>query len=88
MSTYDVYKQFGRVIGEREWNLTLKCIHARWYEKPFIKFGIWIEQCKRWLKADIRLASDNPFRGCLNFCLIVLIIIVLICLMIFLKTLK
>lgn len=88
MSTYDVYKQFGRVIGEREWNLTLKCIHARWYEKPFLKFVILIEQCKRWFKADIRLASDNPFRGCLNFCLIVLIIIVLICLIMFLKMLK
>ena len=52
------------------------------------KSGKILDSDKRWFKADIRLASDNPFRGCLNFCLIVLIIIVLICLIMFLKMLK
>ncbi len=73
MSTYDVYKQFGRVIGQKEWNTKLKLVNASWYEKPFLRFIIWKEQVKRYLKADIKLKSDNPF-GCLFWFFICLII--------------
>ena len=78
MSTYDVYKQFGRVIGEREWNATLRLIYANWYEKPYLKFIIWIERCKRWLKADFRLARDNPFTGCMYYLSLFLLILYVI----------
>lgn len=78
MSDYDIYKQFGRVIGECEWNATLRLIHANWYEKPYLKFIIWIEHCKRWLKADFRLAGDNPFMGCMYYLSLFLLILFVI----------
>ena len=63
--SYSVYKQFGRVIGQKEWDATLKLALASWYEKPYYKFIIWLEKCKRWIKAEVRLSDDNPFKGCL-----------------------
>ena len=62
MGDYEVYKQFGRVIGKKELNATLALITAKWYKKPYLKFIIWKERVKRYLKADIKLTSDNPFR--------------------------
>lgn len=62
MGDYEVYKQFGRVIGQKELNAILALYTAKWYKKPYLKFIIWKERVKRYLKADIKLASDNPFR--------------------------
>lgn len=70
MNDYEIYKQFGRVIDKKEYDATLALVTANWYEKPYLKFIIWKERVKRYLKADIKLASDNPF-GCLFwFCII------------------
>lgn len=74
MSDYWIYKQFGRVIGQKESKARLALITASWYEKPFLKFIIWKERVKRYLTADIRLPGDNPFE-CLSFLGAILIII-------------
>lgn len=74
MSDYDIYKSFGRVIGQKEWNARIALVYANWYEKPLLKFIIWKERTKRYLKADIKLKSDNPF-GCLFWFIIILFIL-------------
>ena len=71
--SYNVYKQFGRVIGQREMNLRFERINCPIYKQPYLDFLIWIEQVKRYIKADIKLKSDNPF-GCLFYICIILII--------------
>ena len=78
MSNYDVYKHFGRVIGEKESKVKLALVFANWYERPYLKFIIWIERVKRYVKADVRLQSDNPF-GCLFYlCIIIVIFLIMI----------
>lgn len=73
MSDYEIYKAYGRVVGQKETQLKFSLLFAPWYKKPFIKFLIWIERVKRYIKADIKLKSDNPF-GCLFwFCAVGLI---------------
>lgn len=74
MSDYDVYKTFGHIISTKESEAKMNLIFAKWYEKPFIKFTIWKERVKRYLGADIKLKSDNPF-GCLFWCCVVVLIL-------------
>lgn len=62
MNDYNIYKMFGRVISEKESKARIALLFAEWYEEPYYKFIIWLERVKRYLKADIKLPSDNPFR--------------------------
>lgn len=62
--SYWIYKQFGRVIGEKEIHATINKYITPWYFKPYYNFIIFIEKSKRWLKAEKRLPGDNPFKGC------------------------
>ena len=75
--SYSIYKQFGRVIRQKEFDATLSLVTAEWYEKPYLKFIIWKERVKRYLKADIKLKSDNPF-GCLFWFVIITILILIL----------
>ena len=63
-------------MGLKEASLKFFLFSAPWYEKPFIKFQIWIEKVKRYLGAEIKLSSDNPF-GCTFWFFIVLCILAL-----------
>lgn len=76
--SYWVYKQFGRVIGQKEWDATIKLVTANWYEKPFLKFIIWKEKVKRYLSADIKLKSDNPFGCTFYFCIILIVFLIML----------
>lgn len=76
--SYWIYKQFGRVIGQKEFDATLALVYASWYERPYYKFIIWKEKVKRWLVADIKLSIDNPFNGCIFKLIIIIIISILI----------
>lgn len=71
MSSFDVYKTFGRVVGEKEMRARFFLFTASWYEKPFLRFTIWKERVKRYLGADIKLPGDNPF-GCLFWFIVIL----------------
>lgn len=73
-----IYKQFGRVIGQKEWDATIKLVTANWYEKPFLKFIIWKEKVKRYLSADIKLKSDNPFGCTFYFCIILIVFLIML----------
>lgn len=77
--SYSIYRRFGRVIEQKEWDAILKLAYASWYEKPYYKFIIWKEKCKRWLKADIHLKGDNPFTSCLFWIIIIICIFIIIC---------
>lgn len=74
--SYNVYKQFGRVIGQREFDLKHERLNCSIYKLPILDFLIWIEQVKRYIKADIKLKSDNPF-GCLFYVCVILIIFII-----------
>lgn len=76
--SYWVYKQFGRVIGQKEWDATIKLVTANWYEKPFLNFIIWKEKVKRYLSADIKLKSDNPFGCTFYFCIILIVFLIML----------
>ena len=78
MGDYEIYKSFGKVIGKKEFDYKLALVFASWYEKPYYKFIILIEQCKRYINADYKLKSENPFIGCLVFFIIFVIIIFMI----------
>lgn len=76
--SYWIYKRFGRVIGQKEWDATIKLIYASWYEKPYYKFIVWKEKIKRWLGAEEKLPGDNPFKGCIYKLIIIIIISILV----------
>ena len=78
MSDFEIYKSFGQVIGKKEFDYKLALVFASWYEKPYYKFIIWIERCKRYINAEHKLKSENPFIGCLVFFMIFVIIIFMI----------
>ena len=86
-----IYKQFGRVIGQKEWDATLALALASWYEKPYYKFIIWNEKRKRYNSADIKLNSDNPWKGCLYnliyylFCIFIILIFIILFIFSFIK---
>lgn len=77
MSSYDVYKSFGRVVNEKEALANFFLFSASWYERPFLRFTIWKERVKRYLSADIRLKGDNPF-GCMFWFFTILFIVLLV----------
>ena len=85
--SYWIYKQFGRVIGQKEWDATLELALASWYEKPYYKFIIWLEKCKRWINAEKRLPNDNPFKGCFYEIMFGVIFgLIIFCIIYFIKT--
>ena len=66
--SYWIYKQFGRVISEKETQANINKWLAPWYLKPYYSFIEWNEKRKRYNSAEIKLKSDNPYNGCLiNF---------------------
>ena len=60
--SYEIYKQFGRVISKEESDLIIAKVFASWWELPFINFKIWLCKIKRWNSAEIKLKGDNPWR--------------------------
>lgn len=59
--SYWIYKQFGRVISEKEIHASINKWLAPWYLKPYYKFIEWNEKRKRYNQAEIKLKSDNPW---------------------------
>jgi hypothetical protein len=62
--SYWIYKQFGRVISEKEIHAKIDKWIAPWYLKPYYSFIEWNEKRKRYNSAEIKLKSDNPWNGC------------------------
>ena len=78
MDDFEVYKSFGQVIGKKELDCKINYYFAPFYLKPYYKFMEWIERCKRWIHADYKLKSQNPFLGCFTFFMIFVVIIFMI----------
>ena len=75
---YHIYESFGQSLGLKEATLKFFLFSAPWYERPFIRFQIWIERVKRYLGADIKLKSDNPFGFIFWFFIILCILVIMI----------
>ena len=61
--SYWIYKQFGRVISEKETHASINKWLFPWYLKPYYSFIEWNEKRKRYNQAEIKLKSDNPWSG-------------------------
>jgi hypothetical protein len=68
MSTFDVYRSCGRVVGGRELRAAadLASGWCPWWKRGWLRFIIWNERRKRYNAAEIRLPGDSPWSGCLQ----------------------
>ena len=73
-----VYKQFGKVIGETEFNATRKKRECSCFTYPYWSFIVWKEQVKRYIKADYHLKDDNPFGCTFYFCIILIVFLIML----------
>ena len=55
--SYWIYKQFGRVVSEKEIHTKINKLFAPWYLKPYYSFIIWKEKRKRLKSAEIKLKN-------------------------------
>lgn len=81
MSTFDVYRSCGRVIGVRESKAAADLAFGRcpWWKRWWLHFVVWNEKRKRYNAAEIKLPGDSPWSGCLEFlCTLVFAVVFLI----------
>lgn len=52
--SYWIYKQFGRVVSEKEIQAKINKWIGPWYLKPYYSFIIWKEKRKRLKSAEIK----------------------------------
>lgn len=57
--SYWIYKQFGRVVSEKEIHAKIDKLVAPWYLKPYYSFIIWKEKRKRLKSAEIKLKNKK-----------------------------
>ena len=57
--SYWIYKQFGRVISEKEIHAKIDKWIAPWYLKPYYSFIIWKEKRKRLKSTEIKLKNKK-----------------------------
>ena len=59
--SYNVYKDYGRVVGIRETHLRNAMYGAPKFIRPWYRMLIWNEERKRYRDAKYRLPGDNPW---------------------------
>lgn len=69
MSTFDVYRSCGRIVGDREWKAMTDLAFGRcpWWKRWWLHLTVWNEKRKRYNAAEIKLPGDSPWSGCLEF---------------------